>query len=167
RSVSLVLSSMSDVRAAFQTNDRATIRDTASEIWSKISQSSALFLVTDPRGEVIASLGGGDVLGNRIDVVREAATRFPKQTAGFAVVGNRLYELVVTPVYVQTEGGQGLLNVLVAGFPVDAGVAMELKQQTGGSDFVFLAGGRPLASTVSPEQSTHIARQYRREKGLQ
>jgi signal transduction histidine kinase len=167
RSVSLVLSSMSDVRSAFQTNDRATIRDTAAEIWSKISQQSALFLVTDPRGEVIASLGGGEVLGNQIDVVRDAARRFPAQTAGFAVEGDRLYELVVTPVYVQTESGPGLLNVLVAGFPVDADVAMGLKQQTGGSDFVFLAGGKPLASTVPAEQSTEIARQYRRDTRLQ
>jgi signal transduction histidine kinase len=167
RSVSLVLSSMSDVRAAFQTNDRATIRDTALEIWSKISHSSALFLVTDPRGEVVASLGGGEVLGNRIDVVREAAQSFPKQTAGFAVVGDRLYELVVTPVYVQTQGGQGLLNVFVTGFPVDQSVAMELKQQTGGSDFVFLAGGKSLASTVAPSQSRQIAMQYRREKRVQ
>ncbi|HWF09344.1 MAG TPA: ATP-binding protein [Bryobacteraceae bacterium] len=167
RSVSLVLSTMSDVRAAFNTRDRATIQDTAAEIWSKISQSSALFLVTDPRGEVIASLGGGDVLGNRLDVVREAAQRFPKQTAGFAVEGDRLYELVVTPVYVQSEGGQGLLNVLVAGFPVDRGVAMDLKRQTGGSDFVFLAGGKPLASTFSPAESLQIAQQYRRDKQLQ
>src|ERR1700679_3431994 len=58
RSVSLVLSTMSDVRAAFQTNDQATIRDTAAEIWAKASQSNAMFLVTDPRGGVIASLGG-------------------------------------------------------------------------------------------------------------
>src|SRR6202000_2787449 len=44
RSVSVVLSTMSDVRAAFQTNDRATIRDTAAEIWSRVSpQSRALF----------------------------------------------------------------------------------------------------------------------------
>jgi signal transduction histidine kinase len=167
RSVSLVLSSMSDVRAAFQTNDRATIRDTAAEIWTRISQSSALFLVTDPRGEVIASLGGGEVLGNQIDVVRDAARRFPAQTAGFAVEGDRLYELVVTPVYVQTQTGSGLLNVLVAGFPVDAGVAMELKQQTGGSDFVFVAGGKPLASTVPVAQSKQIAMQYRRDTRLQ
>ena len=83
RSVSLVLSGMSDVRAAFQTNDRATIKDTAAEVWSKVSQSNALFLVTDPRGEVIASLGGGEVLGNHIDVVRAAAPRFPAQTDGF------------------------------------------------------------------------------------
>jgi signal transduction histidine kinase len=167
RSISTVLSSMSDVRAAFQTNDRATIRDTADEIWSRISQSTALFLVTDPGGEVIASLGGGEVLGSRVDAVGEAARGFPKQATGFAVVGDRLYELVVTPVYVQTQGGQGLLNVLVAGFPVDTGLAMELKQQTGGSDFVFLAGGQPLASTVSPARSRQIAMQYQRGRQLQ
>jgi signal transduction histidine kinase len=167
RSVSLVLSTMSDVRAAFQTNDRATIRDTAAEIWSRISQSSALFVVTDPRGDVIASLGGGDVLGSHIAAVREASARFPQQTAGFEVVGERLYELVVTPVYVQTQGEEGLLNVLVAGFPVDPEVALQLKQQTGGSDFVFLAGGKPLASTVSSAQTNQIATQYRRENRVQ
>lgn len=167
RSVSLVLSTMSDVRAAFQTNDRATIRDTAAEIWSRISQSSALFLVTDPSGEVIASLGGGDALGSRVDVVRDAAPKFPAQTAGFAIENGRLYEFVVTPVYVQTSSGPGLLNVLVAGFPVDTGVASELKQETGGSDFVFLAGGKPLASTVALEQSREIAQRYRRRAALQ
>src|SRR5207248_235903 len=96
-----------------------------------------------------------------------ASPRFPSQAAGFAVEGDRLYELVVTPVYVQTQSGSGLLNVLVAGFPVDAGVAQDLKQQTGGSDFVFLAGGKALASTLSPEETRQIALQYRRETQLQ
>src|SRR5215471_21410055 len=36
-SISLILSGMSDVRAAFGTGDEATIRDTASELWSRIS----------------------------------------------------------------------------------------------------------------------------------
>jgi signal transduction histidine kinase len=160
RSVTQVLSMMSDVRAAFGTSDRATIRDTAAEIWGKVSQSGALFLVTDPGGEVIASLGGGDVLGPRIDVVRDAAGHFPAQAEGFAVEAGRLYELVVTPVYVQAQQGSGLLNVLVAGFPVDENVARDLKQRTGGSDFVFVAGGIPLASTLPATESTEIARHW-------
>ena len=53
-----VVSRMSDVRAAFSTGDAATIRDTAKELWDKISREDAIFLVTDPRGKVIASLGG-------------------------------------------------------------------------------------------------------------
>jgi signal transduction histidine kinase len=165
RSVSLVLSGMPDVRAAFQTNDRATIKDTAAEVWSKVSQSNALFLVTDPKGEVIASLGGGEVVGNHINVVRAAAPRFPAQTDGFALENGRLYELVVTPVYVQTLDGPGLLDVLVAGFPIDETVARDLKKQT--TDFVFLANGGPVASTLPAAQSAHLAARYRRGPNLQ
>jgi len=167
RSVSLVLSTMSDVRAAFQTNDRATIQDTAAEIWSKVSQSSALFVVTSPRGEVIASLGGQQRPGRRMDVVRDALTRFPAQSEGFALQPDGLFELVVTPVYVQTQTGPGLLNVLVAGFPVDQDVARDLKSRTGGSDFVFLEAGSPVASTLTSDETRAVARQYRRGAGLQ
>lgn len=167
RDISLVLSGMPDVRAAFQTNDRATIKDTASEVWKKVSQSNALFLVTDPRGEVIASLGGGEVLGDHVDAVRAAAARFPSQSDGYALERGRLYELVVTPVYVQTGHGDGLLNVLVAGFPVDKNVARDLKKQTAGSDFVFIANGGAVVSTLPSEQSARLAARYHRGPNLQ
>jgi signal transduction histidine kinase len=123
--------------------------------------------VTDPRGEVIASLGGGEVLGTDIDVVRAAAPRFPAQTDGFALEHGRLYELVVTPVYVQTLNGPGLLDVLVAGFPIDETVAGDLKRQTAGSDFVFVANGGAVASTLSAAQSRGIAERYHRDPNLQ
>jgi signal transduction histidine kinase len=100
-------------------------------------------------------------------VVRDAARRFPAQSDGFSYEGGRLYELVVTPVYVQTQRGPGLLNVLVAGFPVDERVARDLKDRTGGSEFVFLAGGLPVASTLSAEDTRPIANQYRRSPGVQ
>jgi signal transduction histidine kinase len=160
---------MSDVRRAFQTNDRATIQDTAEDLWGKVSQSSSggVFLVTDPQGEVIASLGGSLPDQGTFAVVRDAAARFPDQSDGFSLEGGRLYELVVTPVYVQTQGGSGLLNVLVAGFPVDQRVAQELKDRTGGSDFVFLSGGVPVASTLSGAETQPIANQYRRGSGVQ
>ena len=72
--VSRVVASMSDVRSAFRTGDRATISDTAGELWSRISDTAGIFLVTDPRGGVIASLGGAvPALGNDLDLV--AATQ--------------------------------------------------------------------------------------------
>ncbi len=159
RSISRVLSTMSDVRAAFQTSDRATIRDTAAEIWSKVSQSDAFFVVTDPAGGVIASLGGP---GNTVDmpIVRAASKRFPAQAEGFSVQNGQLYELVVTPVYVQTSGeAPGLLNVLVAGFQVDQSVAADLKERTGGSDFIFEAPGARPISTMPERETAAIARQ--------
>jgi signal transduction histidine kinase len=169
RSVSRALSNMSDVRRAFQTNDRATIQDTAAEFWSRVAQNNGggVFLVTDPQGEVIASLGGKLPDRGKFGVVRDAAHRFPEQSDGFSYEGGVLYELVVTPVYVQTQSGPGLLNVLVAGFPVDQDVARDLKDRTGGSEFVFLAGGLPVTSTLGEAQTRAISEQYRRSSGVQ
>src|SRR3569832_2074212 len=98
---------MSDVRAAFNAQDRATIRDTAGELWTRISESAALFLVTDPRGNAIAALGGGELEGSRIAAVELAARHFPAQTSGLSLVGEKLFEVVVTPVYIQAQGGSG------------------------------------------------------------
>lgn len=147
--VSLVLSRMPDVRAAFSTGDEATIRDTAGEIWEKIARRDAFFLVTDPRGIVLSSLGGFPVLTARdFPAVVDAARQFPKQASGFLPHGDRMYQVVITPVYVAAAREPALLNVLVAGFEVNHDLARELRDSTGGSDFVFLAGGKVIASTL-------------------
>jgi signal transduction histidine kinase len=154
--ISLILSNMSDVRRAFSTGDQATIRDTAGELWSKVSSRGAIFLVTDPQGHVIASLGGSNISdaktsawADQLSVVTEATSAFPRQASGFLKEAGSLYQVVVTPVYVQASGGEALLNVLVAGFAIDAAIASELKQSTGGSDFVFRVDRRPIVSTLA------------------
>ncbi|MDQ6698759.1 MAG: HAMP domain-containing protein, partial [Acidobacteriota bacterium] len=149
-SVSLVLSGMSDVRAAFSTGDEATIRDTAGEIWSKISHQDAIFLVTDPHGRVIASLGkdGGMPLPRNLAAVPASTAKFPRQAQGFESLGGRLYQIALTPVYVQAGNAPGLLNVLVAGYAVDDALAIRLKQATGGSEFLFLSNGKVIASSM-------------------
>lgn len=166
RSVSLVLSSMPDVRAAFGTGDRATIRDTAQEIWSRISNTSALFLVCDPQGTVIASLGGGGDLGMHIAAVKDAYARFPAQSAGFFDQGDSLYELVITPVYINSGSGSILIDVLVAGFPVRRDVANELRTRTG-SDFVFFSEGRVVASTLPDSDAAVLGQHSRPNQNLQ
>ncbi len=145
--VSLVLSRMKEVRAAFGTGDKATIQDTATEVWDKISQRGALFLIADPDGAVIAAAGAEEVLTDA-PFVRAAAKDFPAQAPGFVVLGERLYQIVVTPVYVASGQGTALIKVLVAGIPMDAALGRELKTSTGGSDFVFSAHGHVVASTL-------------------
>ncbi|HWB85568.1 MAG TPA: ATP-binding protein [Bryobacteraceae bacterium] len=156
--VSLILSTMSDVRAAFHTGDQATIRDSAGELWSKISDSTAIFLVTDPAGNVIASLGGATSLASdrHMNIVSAAAPQFPQQASGFFIHGGELYHVSVTPVYVQSGQGPNLLNVLVAGYHVDALVAQQLKESTGGSEFLFLTPGRVIASTLNPRATATV-----------
>ena len=167
-SVSRLLASMSDVRAAFGTRDQATIRDSASELWSRISTSAGLFLVTDPRGMVIASLGGvtAPSLRKDLDLVQSAAERFPRQSSGFYLDAGELYHLSVTPVYVQSEGGQDLLNVLVAGERVDALAAQRLKEATN-SEFLFLAPSGVIASTLNPRATAAVVADLARKSGSQ
>lgn len=150
-STSLILSHMAEVRAAFSTGDPATIKDAAGEL---ISHQDTVFIVADPQGRVIATLGTGD--WRDIGAVRDASPRFPAQSSGFMINGDRLYQIAVTPVYVQATEGQALLDVLVAGYAVDSTTAHQLKDATGGSDFVFTADGRVIASTLDPDMTRQL-----------
>lgn len=163
-SISLILSTMSDVRAAFRTGDEATIRDTAAELWDRVSEEDALFLVTDPAGEVVTSLGGdpGIRMPRTMPLVQEASTNFPRQSQGFLMLEGHLYQVIVTPVYVQSQGGPGLIDVLVAGYAVSAGIARKLKESTGGSDFTFVAGSSVVASTLPGRVSNTLLDQPNR-----
>lgn len=156
--VSLILSRLPSVRAAFSTGDGATIRDSASEVWDQLSRPETLFLVCDPKGVVIASVAAPDAQAplSEIAAVRSAAREFPKQARGFVTLGRRLYQIVITPVYVATTRDSALLDVLVAGVVVDSDLATELKNASG-SDFVFLAHGSVAASTLDPAVERALA----------
>lgn len=156
--ISLILSTMSDVRAAFSTGDEATIRDTARELWDRVSEDGALFLVTDPAGQVITSLGGnpGIRIPRTMPLVQQSAALFPRQSQGFLMLEGHLYQVIVTPVYVQSGGGPGLIDVLVAGYEVNTGIAKKLKEATGGSDFTFVAGANVVASSLAGGLSSSL-----------
>jgi len=157
-SVSRVISGEPYVRAAFNTNDAATIQDSAGELWRKISDATAIFLVTDPLGNVVASPGGKTDLKLPAEVVQAAADCFPQQASGFFVQNGELYSISVTPVYVQSASGQDvLIKALVAGYHVDAVVAQQLQKATGGSDFLFRArGSSRITSTLNARATAAV-----------
>jgi len=127
-SISRIIGSMSDVRAAFATRDKATIRDMAAQLWSEASDDAA-FLVLEPTGEVITSLGGESPdLALTKGIMQTAAATFPKQVSGYVTRGRHLYYVVLTPVYVQAAQGQALLNVLVVASDIDDKLAYGLKE---------------------------------------
>ena len=168
-SMSLLLSRMSDVRKAFSLGDPATIQDAAGEFWASASEN-ALLLVSDPRGRLIASVGSSPDLAawRELAVVPQAVQHFTQhassaslrdqQANGFMLKEGNLYQVAVTPVYVQSSPGLALLDVLVAGYQVDHLVAQGLKDATGGSEFLFLSGGRVIASTLNPRATDQLAR---------
>ena len=149
-SISRIISSMSDVRAAFATRDKATIRDMAAQLWPETPQDAA-FVVLEPTGGVITALGGegsGSGLAFSREFMEKAAERFPQQVSGYITRGRHLYYVLLTPVYVQAAQGQALLNVLLVASDIDDKLAYSLKQSTHGSDFAFVADGRLIASSL-------------------
>jgi signal transduction histidine kinase len=122
--------------------------------------------VTDPRGRVIARLaaGGAVTVPEHLAPVDEARPHFPAQRSGFDLVEGRLYQFVVTPVYVQSGAGLALINVLLTGFEVTDAVAGQLKLSTG-SDFLFASGGRPFASTLGASTAPLLRLVGRRPAG--
>jgi signal transduction histidine kinase len=146
---SALISGMSDVRAAFLTHDPKTIRDSAQDLWSRVSDSSAIFFVLDAEGQLVSSLGKNsqDLPVSAIPL-RPAAEHFPGQVAGYLRNGTNLFYIVLTPVYVQTSSDPILLNILCAGFRIDNVVAAQLKQLGPRSDFAFLGPKTVFASTL-------------------
>ena len=62
--------------------DQATIRDSAGELWSKISGRVAIFLVTDPRG---ASIAGAQISVEQIPSASEPQRAVSGSEGRFAV----------------------------------------------------------------------------------
>jgi signal transduction histidine kinase len=146
--ISRIMSSMPDVRAAFGTRDQATIRDVAAQLWSRASVGAASFLVLDPTGHTISSLGGATEFSVEPSVILDARNHFPNQVSGYSSYNGHLYYIVLTPVYVQTARDQGLISVLLMAVNIDNDLASELKMSTHGSDFAFVSGNQISASTL-------------------
>ena len=138
--ISSVISGMADVRAAFMTKDSATIQDSAGELWSHISSGNALLAVVDGNGRVMATLGQHSPFRNQetLDFMHADLRAFTTQKAGFLEEHGRLFQVVITPIYVDTAGGgKGLVDVLVTGFELDQDFMHSLKLASGGSDLIF------------------------------
>ena len=70
----------------------------------------------------LSSLGGGDYpdLGVSDANLSTAMKSFPRQVSGYLMRGTHLYyDVVLTPVYVQSGMGQALLNMLLVALDID------------------------------------------------
>ena len=134
----LLLSSLPNVRAAFGTQDAATIRDSAAELRGMLSQGlreRSFFVVCDPRGGPIATIAGNPPAMASWPMVKPGV----RQQSGFFVKGRAIYQLVLTPVMVDSARGPAMISLLVAGYPES-----ERPEQLTGGEFVFSVAGQKV-----------------------
>ncbi len=159
------------VRAAFGTADPATIRDTAGELWARAhaghaDEGTASFAVAGPAGTVVASLGGTTPpvleVGRQApdSLLAPARLAFPKQSHAFAMWDGAVWQVIVTPVYVDSGPRRALLDILLAAHRVTERTLAELKSETGGTNFLLRSGGRLLESS-SDEEALQLIRERR------
>jgi signal transduction histidine kinase len=156
---SSILAMSSEIRSAFGTHDPATIHDTAGEMWTQAhaghsDAQSAAFVVVDPLGVVVAAVGG--TTPSPLQVGRQAPGDFvafaqrtePDKKIAFAMWDDAVWQVVVSPVYVDAGPRRALLDVLLAAHRVTPETLRELKGEAGGADFLLRAGGRTLLATT-------------------
>jgi signal transduction histidine kinase len=157
---SLLLSAMSDVRAAFGTADPLTIRDAAGEFWQRVAPPGSVLFVLNPEGQVVAHAG---ILSPSQKIPSERLLQSIRQTGQteiLAWIGDRLFYLVATPVTVEGATGSVLLSTLLAGYPItDEAMAAMPHATATPSNYVAVFEGRSVASTLQPGAAALLATQ--------
>lgn len=153
-----VLSGMPATRSALETRGGGA-RDSVAEVWSRAlgkARAHSFLLLSGASGEVVTVVPRDSAIPSNVPLLVEQARRyFPRQAKGFFVENSVLHQVALTPIYT----GAGKLNgVLVAGFPVNDGVAQQLKESTGRSEFIFAARGQVYASTMSDRLTGTVIR---------
>lgn len=139
--------------------DKATIHEMIADLSSETTAQVDLIVISDGAGKVIlAERNGQDFpLDNALMVAREVASK-QKQSQGFALFGDKLYHLVLTPILLQSGNDQyrNTLAVLGTGAELNRSLAQAIKQRMH-CDVVFLLPERIYASSLESETDFKVA----------
>ena|GEM_PF-366617 len=147
---------LGDPRAS---KDHETLREMLADFGDDPASRVDLALITDGAGR-ISFAGMRDQAAP--PVVELAAARevaeSQQQRQGFAIIGNQLFQLSLTPVLLQSGSDQyqNTLAVLGIGLELGRAVAQEIRLRTH-SDIIFLAAGRVYASSLEPQVEAGLA----------
>ncbi|MFN7927361.1 MAG: ATP-binding protein [Blastocatellia bacterium] len=133
--------------------DSATIHEMIADLTSETTAQVDLILLADGAGKVTFAErnGQGFALSESLAAARETATQ-QKQSQGFALFGERLYHLVLTPILLQSGNDQyrNTLAVLGTGAELNQALAQAIKQRMQ-SDVVILLPERIYASSSATD----------------
>jgi signal transduction histidine kinase len=138
--------------------DRATLHEMIADFGEGGATAVDLFVITDGAGQVtLAEMQGAPLALTDLSAARLVAES-QEQHRGFAILGGRLFQLVLTPVLLHSGSVdyQNTLAVLGTGAELDRELAAELKGRMR-SDVIFLAGDRLYASSLPAADETRAA----------
>jgi len=131
--------------AAVDTGDPPTVQPIALGYQQQLG--SALVVVTNTKGEVLATAGSLDVSPSAIGELREIRSALAgKEASGFWAQANGALQVVSVPIAIGLDRPE-LMGTLTVGFRLDDALAEQFKRETQ-SDIAFAVDGQIKASTL-------------------
>ncbi len=146
-----------DPRAA---RDRATIRQVIADLSSETTAPIDLILISDGAGKItFAELNNHESITLTDLPAAKNVASTQKQEQGFAVLGDNLYQLVLTPILVQSGNDefQNTLAILGTGAQINRAFAEKLHKQMH-SEVAFLSAGQVRASSFAQGDETDLVK---------
>lgn len=139
--------------------DRQTLREMIADAGGDSMQAGDLTLFADGAGQVLTAEQWDRAAPEirQLGPARQAGER-QAQVDSFVMLGDRLFQLMLTPVVVHSASADvnNTLGVIGTGAELDHAGAMDLKQQLH-SDVVFFVGDRLHASSLAPAAEREAA----------
>lgn len=148
------------LKAAVDTNDPATVQDTANDYRGQLD--SAVLIITGKTGRTLATIGTpARTAGGLLEP--SVITRAVEGREGSALIPqpDGILQLVTVPMTIGLERPD-LLGTLSVGFLLDDRFAAQLKEVTG-SDIAFAVDGRVVSATLSAADRDALASVLRTE----
>jgi signal transduction histidine kinase len=153
-----LLANLPNVRALMTTEDAATIEDASTDVW-KLSGSDLLVLA-NRTGNIVALRASASSLDSSMaqGLLRQSLDR--SESKGWWFGGGHLYEMRIQPIYFGAPSQNMTVGLLAVGHEVNSRAAGEFAS-VASSEVAFNFEGAPVASTLSPELQSELARQIR------
>ena len=137
-------------KAAIDTGDPPTVQPIALDYQKQLG--SALVVVTNRKGDVLATVGSLDVSPEAIGRLPEIRTALAgKESSGVWAQSNGALQVVSVPVAIGIDRPE-LMGTLTVGYRLDEALAEQFKRETQ-SDIAFSVDGQIKASTLSDRDS--------------
>jgi signal transduction histidine kinase len=142
------------LKAAVADSDPPTTRPLALDYQQELG--AALLVVTNRKGQVLASAGNSDLAPENVGARQEIRSALGGREAnGFWPQSNGVLQVVSVPIAIGLERPE-LLGTLTLGFRLDDGLAQQFKRVTE-SDIAFAADGQIKAATIAPSDRPQLA----------
>jgi signal transduction histidine kinase len=153
-----LLANLPNVRALMTTEDEATIVDASTDVW-KLSGSDLLVLA-NRTGNIVALRASAPDLDTPTaqKLLRESLDL--SESKGWWYGGGHLYEVWIQPIYFGATSQNMIVGLLAVGHEFNSRAAGKFAS-VASSEVAFNFEGTPVASTLSPELQSELARQSR------